>query len=62
VKTKAAAAGARGDDAANAFALKTALEVGVLGVGVLGIGATGKLGARVMGNPSNAFGTPNVLE
>ena len=59
VKTKAAAAGALGEEEAAALVLKTELEVGVLGVGVLGK-ARGKRGARVTGSPSNALGTPTL--
>jgi hypothetical protein len=50
-----------GEAAVCALALKAALAVGVFGVGVLGIVTTGRAGARVMGSPSNALGTPNVF-
>ena len=62
VKTKGGAgagAWALGEEAAAALALKMELEVGVLGVGVFGR-RRGTLGARVMGSPSNALGTPTL--
>jgi hypothetical protein len=61
VKTKGAAGRTRGDDAAVALALNTALDVGVFDVGVFGAAATGTLGARVIGNPSNALGSEKGL-
>ncbi len=61
MKTKGAVAIGLGEEAAAAFALKIELDVGVLGVGVLGMATTGMLGARVMGSPSKALGTPKVL-
>ena len=61
VKTKGAAVGTRGDAAAAALALKAALDVGVFGVGVFGAAATGTLGARVMGSPSNALGNAKAF-
>ena len=60
-KTKGAGAAVLGEQAAAALALNAALAVGVLGVGVLGIVTTGIEGARVMGRPSNALGTPKAL-
>ena len=56
VKTKGAAGRTRGEDAAAALALNAALDVGVFGAA-----ATGTLGARVMGSPSNALGSEKVL-
>ena len=61
MNTNGAGAGILGDAAAVAFDLNTELDVGVLEVGVLGIATTGTLGARVIGRPSNALGTPKVF-
>jgi hypothetical protein len=56
VNVNGAIADALGEHAAAALNLKAALAVGVLG-----IVRTGKEGARVMGSPSNALGTPKVF-